>query len=288
VFIMAKAKGKVTIRGRFSPGTTVELHERGSADIYAGGTGGKVTSAKTDKNGETTFEAPYGNYFAVATEKVWNHVLAEHEDRQRVVDVSINEPPREPEPHHVAGPEVGPEPPAPTSLGTLGGRVIEGARGTHDLDPGTPTRIVDPQTGAVETFASPVVGQATPKKEIPKGGVAQPRQEDHRDVPLASSTLTGEAILPIAQPAKQEDSGKHQQQASDTELGTQAPALEAVRQEDYKGPQASDTETGTAVPVPNPISTPPEELPGPAGEKSPTTSSPRTATREVEGSSEKK
>lgn len=249
---MAKqAKGQVTISGRFSPGTKVSLVARGSADVYAG-QGDVVASAKTDRNGETSFTAAPGAYFAVATEKTWNHVIGEHEDRTRAVDVTIGDPERAPEPHHVAGPEIGPEAPAPTSLGTVGGRIIEGARGTHDLDPGTPTRIVDPVTGAVETFASPVTGVATPRKEQPKLGVPQPRQEDHRDEPLASSTLTGEAVPPMEQPISQADVPDSTPQASDTEQGFAAPARESVRQEDASGPQASDTQTGEAHPVGDP------------------------------------
>jgi hypothetical protein len=249
---MAKqAKGKVEIRGRFSPGTTVELHERGSADLYAGGTGGKVASTKTNKDGVTAFEAPPGNYFAVATEKEWNHVLERHEDRQRVVDVTINRPTVEED----APLPLGPEPPSPSYSPTaVGGQIIEGARGTHDLDPGTPTRVVDPRTGMVETFASAVVGEQHKAKDLPKHGVTpSPRMEDHQGEPLASSTLTGEAVPPMEQPPKQEDAKKNQKQASDTETGFQAPAREPVRQEDMQGvPQASDTQTGEAHPVGDP------------------------------------
>lgn len=280
---MAKTANEVTIRGRFTPGTTVELHERGSADVYAGGKGNEVTKAKTDKNGETTFKAPPGNYFAVATEKEWNHVLGEHEQRTRVVDVTIAEPATAPEPQHIAGPELGPEPPSPSSLGTVGGRIIEGARGTHHLDPSTPTQIVDRQTGVVETFASPVAGQKTPTGELPKHGVPHPRQEDHRGDDLASATLTGEAIPPIVQPEQQEDSGKRQQQASDTELGTQVPPLETVRQEDFKGPQASDTETGVAVPIDEPAQEPPAVPRTDNLEGKPQSSAPRKATRQAKG-----
>lgn len=248
---MAKqAKGSVTIRGRFSPGTNVALVGRGSADVYQGG-GEVVAKAKTNKDGETKFTAAPGAYFAVATEKTWNHVIEEHEDRVRVVDVTIPTE-AEIEAHNVAGPEIGPEAPAPASLGTLGGRIIEGARGTHDLDPGEPTRIVDPVTGAVETFASPVAGVKTPAKQQPKIGVPQPRQEDHRGEPLASSTLTGEAVPPMEQPTAQADVPKGTLQASDTEEGFHAPARESVRQEDAKGPQASDTQTGEAFPVGDP------------------------------------
>lgn len=276
---MAKqAKGQVTIHGRFSPGTKVQLVERGSADVYAG-QGNVVATAKTDKNGETTFTAAPGGYFAVATEKAWNHVIGEHEDRTRAVDVTIADPEQAPEPHLLAGPDVGPEAPAPASLGTLGGRIIEGARGTHDLDPGTPTRVVDPVTGAVETFASPVAGTPTPKKQQPKIGVPQPRQEDHRDEPLASSTLTGEAVQPMEQPTSQEDVPDSTPQASDTEQGFAAPARESVRQEDASGPQASDTQTGEAHPVGDPS----QPRTSPTKDSTLDSSQPKQQTRKAKG-----
>lgn len=245
-------KSEVTIRGRFSPGTKVSLVPAGAADVYngAGSESEAVQTVKTSKDGETTFKAPPGRYFAVATEKVWNHVLEEHRDQIRSVDVTINEPRTQQEPHLVAGPEIGPEPPAPSSLGSGNVEIITGARGTHVLDPGTPTRVVDNVTGMVETFASPVVGEKTPAKELPAQGVnPAPRQEDHRGAALASSTLTGEAIAPIEAPRQQSDVPKRTPQASDTELGTEAPAREVVRQEDIGAttPQASSTETGEAV-----------------------------------------
>ena len=244
-----QAKGKVTIRGQFSPGTTVELHERGSADIYAGGSGGKVATAKTNKDGETTFEAPPGNYFAVAKQQVWNHVLEEHREQVRSVDVSI----RGPEPAARVEPEVlpsGPEPPAEHFLDNA--EIVVGARSSIDGN-ATVDRamLVSKTTGQVSEFATGVVGQPTPKGDIPKDGVAPaPRIEDHEGEPLASSTLTGEAVPPQPQAPKQEDAKDSLKQASSTEEGVVAPAREVLRQEDVVGkPQASDTETGTAFPV---------------------------------------
>lgn len=234
---MAAKKGKITIHGRFPAGAKVSLIERGSADVYAGA-GEAVTTATTDKDGATTFDAPFGNYFAVATVKDWNVVLGAHEDRLRSVDVTIApkaDPPEAPLP-------IGPEPPASMPNPQ---RLIIGARSSIDGDVTfTNTQLVDEKTGAVSEFASPV-GHV---EHADADGTLAPRQEDHRDVPLASSTLTGEAVAPAEQPSQQEDSGKVPQ-ASDTETGTQAPVIEAVRQEDAEGPQASDTETGTATPV---------------------------------------
>jgi hypothetical protein len=247
--VATQAKGKVQISGRFSPGTTVELHERGSADVYAGGTGGKVTQAKTDSNGVTTFSAPPGNYFAVATEKVWNHVLEEHQDRVRAVDVSIR---AEQAPGPVAEPVMptGPEPPAEHFLDNA--EIVVGARSSVDGN-ATVDRamLVNKKTGTVSEFATGVVGQPTPAKQRPRDGAAPaPRIEDQsKGTELASSTLTGEAVPPQPQPPKQEDAPKRMAQASDTEEGVQAPAREVLRQEDVKGRQASDTETGTAFPV---------------------------------------
>ena len=245
-------KHEVTIKGRFSPGTKVGLVPAGSADTYNGAGADAVQTATTNKDGETTFKAEPGRYFAVATEKTWNHITEEHEDRVRSVDVTIHSPAvlEELSPAARAHREAAaPEPPAPSFSPTLGGRIIVGARGTHDLDPGEPTRIVSETTGHVETFASPVTGE---KLKTPRGGVRHPRQEDHRGEELASSTLTGEAVLPASQAPKQEDAKKGQKQASDTETGTQAPPREAIRQEDYSGPQASDTQTGEAYPVGEP------------------------------------
>lgn len=243
-----QAKGKVEISGRFSPGTTVELHERGSADVYAGGTGGKVATAKTDKNGVTTFTAPPGNYFAVATEKVWNHVLEEHIDQVRAVDVTIRRPQSEPAPADEPLP-VGPEPPAEHFLDNA--EIVVGARSSIDGN-ATVDRamLVNRKTGTVSEFATGVIGQPNKKGDIPEDGQAPaPRLEDHRSEKLASSTLTGEAVPPQPQPPKQEDARKSMKQASSTEEGVQVPAREVVRQEDFKGKQASDTETGTAFPV---------------------------------------
>jgi hypothetical protein len=278
-------KHEVTIRGRFSPGTKVALVSAGAADVYngAGNESDAVQTVKTNADGETTFKAPPGRYFAVATEKVWNVVLGEHRNQVRSVDVTINEPRAELEPHLVAGPEIGPEPPAPSFLGSGNVEIISGARGTHVLDPGTPTRVVDNVTGMVETFASPVVGEKTPAKELPPQGVnPAPRQEDHRGAELASSTLTGEAVAPISQPRQQSDVPKRTPQASDTELGTEAPAREVVRQEDVSPstPLASNTETGEAVVIEQAPTEPPVSSSSKRG-----SASARKATKPVKGRS---
>jgi hypothetical protein len=238
---MATEKGEVTIRGRFAPGTKVELHERGSADVYAGATGGKVASATTNRDGETTFSAPYGNYFAVATVEEWNHVLGRSEERTRAVDVTINRPA---EPDEAPLP-IGPEPPAQT--GPM--KLVMGARSSVDGDVmASNTQLVDPATGAVSEFASPI-GAPLAASDLPKHGVPHPRQEDHRGTELASSTLTGQAVIPQGLPRPQADVPKKVEQASDTEQGYEVPAAEIIRQEDFRGPQASDTATGEAYPV---------------------------------------
>jgi hypothetical protein len=109
--------------------------------------------------------------------------------------------------------------------------------------------LVDERTGMVSEFATPV-GRALPAKEIPNEGVAPgPRIEDNRDEPLASSTLTGEAIPPQEQPPAQSEAKKTEKQASSTPEGVIVPAREQTRQEDFKGKQASDTQTGRAFPV---------------------------------------
>lgn len=285
---MATQAQEVTIRGRFSPGTKVKLVSAGASDTYngAGNESDAADSATTNRDGETTFKAPPGRYFAVATQKEWNPVLGEHRDQIISADVTINAPVERTEPHLVPGPEIGPEAPAPSWVGSGNVEIIVGARGTNVLDPGEPTRMVDNVTGHVSTFASAVIGDKLPASERPKDGVPQPRQEDHRNVPLSSSTLTGEAFPPIVQPDKQEDSTKRQHQASDTETGMQVPAREVVRQEDFKGPQASDTQTGTAVPVGHTFGRPEEALPAPVAEgKRPLDSSPLKATQEAEGRS---
>jgi hypothetical protein len=246
---MAKQdKGKVSISGRFSPGTTVELHERGSADVYQGAGTGKVTQAKTDKNGVTTFSAPPGNYFAIATEKEWNVVTEQHEDRVRSVDVTVPNPQQGFPADANAPAPVGPEPPAPSFLDNA--QIVVGARSSADGNATVDrTMLVDERTGMVSEFATPV-GRALPAKEIPNEGVAPgPRIEDNRDEPLASSTLTGEAIPPQEQPPAQSEAKKTQKQASSTEEGVIVPAREQTRQEDFKGKQASDTQTGRAFPV---------------------------------------
>lgn len=274
-------KGEVTIRGRFSPGTTVELHERGSADHYQGGTGGKVATAKTNKNGETTFKAPPGNYFAVATEKEWNHVLEEHHDVVRAVDVSIAPP----EPEGTVTPEVlpsGPEPPAPSFLDNA--ELVIGARSSVDANSAVVDRtmLVDKRTGMVSEFALPVGGE--PLKKLPPDGQAPgPRIEDRRKDKLASSTLTGEAVPPQPQSPEQKDAKKSLKQASATEEGVQAPAREVVRQEDFTGKQASDTETGTAFPVdPNQLT---RSASGTGKMVQTGTNKPVRATREAQGRS---
>jgi hypothetical protein len=285
---MATQAQEVTIRGRFSPGTKVKLVPAGASDTYngAGNESDAADTATTNRDGETTFKAAPGRYFAVATQKEWNHVLGEHRDQIISADVTINEPTVQTEPHLVPGPEIGPEAPSPSWVGSGNVEIIVGARGSNVLDPGEPTRMVDNVTGHVSTFASPVVGDKIPASERPKDGVPQPRQEDNRNVPLSSSTLTGEAIPPIVQPDKQEDSTKRQAQASDTETGMQVPAREVVRQEDFKGRQASDTQTGVAVPVGHSFARPEEARPAPDAEGArPKSSSPLKETQEAEGRS---
>jgi hypothetical protein len=282
---MATQAQEVTIRGRFSPGTEVKLVPAGASDTYngAGNESDAADTAKTNRDGETTFKAEPGRYFAVATQKQWNEILGEHRDQIISADVTINPPTVQTEPHLVPGPEIGPEAPSPSWVGSGNVEIIVGARGSNVLDPGEPTRMVDNVTGHVSVFASPVAGEKMP---VPRDGVPQPRQEDHRSVPLASSTLTGEAIPPIVQPERQEDSTKRQAQASDTETGMQVPAREVVRQEDFKGRQASDTQTGVAVPVGHTFARPEEARPGPEAEGArPRSSSPLKETQEAEGRS---
>jgi hypothetical protein len=285
---MAASKGEVTIRGRFPAGTSVKLIPAQSADAYVGdGSGSAAATAKTNRDGETTFSAPPGRYFAVAKVKDWNVVLGEHTDIVRAVDVTIADPEelrQNAPPHLVGGPVVGPEPPAAHFLDNA--QIVVGARSSAD---GNATidraMLVDERTGMVSEFASPVVGQETPKGDIPKDGVAPaPRLEDHRDEELASSTLTGEAVPPQPQPPKQEDAPKGMKQASDTEEGVQAPAREVVRQEDHTGaPQASDTETGTAFPVdPNQVT---RSASGTGRQVQTGSSKPARGTREAQGRS---
>lgn len=236
---MAKSAG-VRLRGRFAPGTKVQLVPA-AGDTFA--VGGPVhKEATVDKNGEVSFDGlEEGSRWFVAGE-------VDGRIRSAAVTAKDQSQQQKAAPAWEAGKF------NQQLISQPQTEVIEGPRGT--------AAIRDMMTGQISEFAGVSVGKP---QDLPKGEVEpQPhlRQEDVGDkVQQRSATLTGQAT-PVdpeeVQPKpKQEDVPAKQPQRSATETGEATPVSPdevqpAIKQEDApKGlQQRSDTESGNIEPIP--------------------------------------
>lgn len=246
---MATQKASVRLSGRFSPGTTVELHPRSLGALgYRSGSTDAVAKAKTDKSGDTVFEnVEPGTYWAVG----------DVDGTERAVQVTAKEQPSEKQ--RLSGDEIRAKlaSTAATGLGDdRSRRAVTGARGSKNA--GAVTERARGRHGT--PFALERTGAPTPAAERTIEPHPAARLEDATGL-QRSDTVTGEATPVDAnevQPGvKQEDVPDTVLQRSSTPLGEATPIPEGevqpqARQEDVKDTvlQRSSTATGSATPIP--------------------------------------
>ena len=233
---MAKGKAQVRARGNFSPGTRVALIERyGDQPRLAGAD--IIDTGRVDDSGEVTFTGrPEGQrYWIVSQDEEDRRALAATsklptEGKERISDSVVRQ----------------------RLAQTTAPRRRES--GNIVTNPETKTKTVALTAGGLE-YGSEAIGQPTDSKDRELEPQPRLRQEDAKNVPQRSATLTGSAHPVEAgepQPHPENKDFHDVPQRSATEFGQATPvAVVPDSQEDAKRlKQRSATEDGEAKPKP--------------------------------------